>query len=114
AAQLLLVALEFGGVGELAVDQQVGHFFELAVLREVEDVVTAVVQVVAAAADGAQGGVAGGDAGQGDGLLRLEAGCGGIAAHRGCPSRWNPGLAGRYLSPPSRLKRSSSFCSYSW
>ena len=57
-------------------DQEVGDLLELAGLRDVEDVVAAVVQVIAAAADGADRRVAGDDAGEGDGLLRLEAGRG--------------------------------------
>ena len=72
--EALLVVGEFGGGGELAVEQEVGDFFELAVGGEVEDVVAAVVEVVAVAADGAEGGVAGGDAGEGYGFLGLEGG----------------------------------------
>ena len=45
--------------GRCAVDQQVGDLLELALLGDVEDVVAAVMQVVAGAADGAQRGVAG-------------------------------------------------------
>ena len=55
---------------QFAVHQQVGDLLELAGLGDVQDVVTAIVQVVAGAADGAQCGVAGGDAGQADALLR--------------------------------------------
>ncbi len=52
--------------------EQVGDFLEFAFRGEVEDVVAAVVEVVAAAADGAEGGVAGGDAGKRDGFFGLE------------------------------------------
>ncbi len=55
-------------VGQLFVDEQVGDFLELAVLRDVEDVVAAVLQVVAGAADRADRRIAGDDAGQRDGL----------------------------------------------
>ena len=58
--ELGLVGRQFGRVGQLAVHQQVGDLLELAGVGEVEDVVAAVVQVVAGAADGAQRGVAGG------------------------------------------------------
>jgi len=109
ALELQLVAAELGGVRQLAVDEQIGHFLEFAVLGEVEDVVAPVVQVVAAAADGAQCGVAGGDAGQSDGFLRLEAGGGcGFVAHGCLLWSWILLSAGRYRSPPSRLKSSSS------
>ncbi|MNU38646.1 hypothetical protein D3C71_273230 [compost metagenome] len=74
AAQLFLVGLQFGLVGQLAMDQQVGDFLELAGVGDVQDVVAAVVQVVAAAADRAQRGVARDHAGQRDRLLGLEAG----------------------------------------
>ena len=56
--QLGLVGRQFGLVGQLAVHQQVGDFFKLARAGQVEDVVAAVVQVVAGAADGTQCGVA--------------------------------------------------------
>jgi len=56
--ELGLVGTQFGACGQLAVHQQVGDFFELADLGNVEDVVAPVVQVVARAAYGAQGGVA--------------------------------------------------------
>ena len=72
--ELGLVAGEFGDVRELAVDQEVRHFLELRLVGEIEDVVAAVVQVVAGAADRAKRGVAGGDAGQGDGFLRFRPG----------------------------------------
>ncbi len=73
------IGLELGLVGaqlrfrrQLAVDEQVGDFLELAGFRDIQNVVAAVVQVVAAAAHGAKGGVAGGGAGQRHGFLRLE------------------------------------------
>ena len=77
--QLRLVAGEFGAGRQLAVHQQVGDLLELALLCDVEDVVAAVVQVVAGAPDGAQRGVAGGDAGQADALLRPVGECCGVA-----------------------------------
>lgn len=54
--------------------EQVGHFLEFAAFGEIENVIATIVQVVTGLADGAQGGVARGDAGQGDGFLGLEAG----------------------------------------
>ena len=74
AAQALLVVGELGAGGEVAVEEEVGDFFELAVGGEREDVVAAVVEVVAVAADGAEGGVAGGDSGEGYGFFGLEGG----------------------------------------
>ena len=65
-------------LGSCAVDQQVGDFFELGKWREIENVVAAVMQVAAAAADGAERGVARGRAGKGDGLLGLEGGWGAL------------------------------------
>ena len=61
---LRLVGGELGAVRQLAVHQQVGDLLELAGLGDVEDVVAAIVQVVAGAPDRAQRGVAGGDTGQ--------------------------------------------------
>jgi hypothetical protein len=52
AAQFLqfgFVCLEFVRVRQRAVDQQVGDLFELCALGEIEDVVAAIVQVVAGA-----------------------------------------------------------------
>ena len=49
-----------------------GDFLELADPCDIEDVVAAIVQVVAAAADAAQRGVAGGHAGQRHGFLGLQ------------------------------------------
>ena len=74
AAQALLVVGELGGGGEMAVEQEVGDLFELAVGGELMDVVAAVVEIVAGSADGAEGGVAGGDAGEGYGFFGLEGG----------------------------------------
>ena len=81
AAQALLVVGELGGGGELAVEEEVGDLFELAVGGEVEDVVAAVVEVVAVAAYGAEGGVAGGDSGEGYGFFWLEGVGGGFGGH---------------------------------
>jgi hypothetical protein len=79
--QLGLVALQLAGVRQLAVHQQVSHFLEFRAARDVQDVVAAVMQIVAGAADGAQGRVAGGDAGQGHGFFRFE-GDGGVGLVR--------------------------------
>jgi hypothetical protein len=58
----------FSGSGrprrQLLTDEQIGHFLELRFIGEVEDVVTAIVQVVARAADGAERGVPGRYAGE--------------------------------------------------
>ena len=72
ARELRLVHGEFRAIRQFAVNQQMRDLLELTMLGDVEDVVTAVVQIVAAASHGAQRGVAGGDAGEGDRLLRLE------------------------------------------
>ena len=50
-------------------NQQISDLLELAGLRDVENVVAAIVQIVAGTPDGAQRGVARDDAGQRDGLL---------------------------------------------
>ena len=57
AEQACFVGGQFGSVGQLAVDQQVRHFFKLAMRGQVGDVVAAIVQVVAALAHGADGGL---------------------------------------------------------
>ena len=62
ATQLALVRKQLGAVGQRAVHEQVGNFLELGFLGEVEDVVTAIMEVVASASDRAQRGVAGRDA----------------------------------------------------
>jgi len=59
----VFVGLQLIAVGQFAVDQQVGNLFKLAVAREIENVVTAIVQIVAAAPYGAQCGIPGGHAG---------------------------------------------------
>ena len=81
--------------------QQVGDFLELGVVGEFKDVVAAVVQVVAAATDGAQRRVAGGDAGQGDGFFGF--GRVGIRFGRAC-------FSGAHLLF-SLANSESSFCS---
>ena len=81
ALELGLVGLELRRGGQRAVDQQMRHFLERRFGREIVDVVAAVVQIVAAAADRAQRGVAGGSAAQGDGFLRLGKGLIGVVAH---------------------------------
>ena len=60
---------ELGGGRQRAVHQEIGDLLELALLGDVEDVVAAIVQIVAGAPDSAQRGVAGGDAGQADAFL---------------------------------------------
>src|SRR5690606_5069818 len=107
--QLGLVRAQLGGIRQLAVHQQVGDLLELAGPRQVEDVVAAVVQVVAAAANRAQRGVAGGGARQGDGLLRLEAGRGGGIGHVGLRNGGE-----RRGVAPAYLKRASRRCSKAW
>jgi len=67
--QLALVRRQLGLGRQFAVDQQVGDFLEIASLRDVQDVVTAVMKVIAGAAHGTEGGIAGGHAGQGNGFL---------------------------------------------
>jgi len=80
-AEMSLIGGELQGVGQLAVDEQVGHFFELAVGGEVGDVVAAVVEVVAVAAYGTEGGVASGDSGESYGFLWLEWGGSSFGGH---------------------------------
>jgi hypothetical protein len=75
---LSFVGVELRRVGQAFVHQQVGDLLELRLVGEVQDVVAAIVQVVAGAADGAQGRLAGDGAGQGHGLLR---GAGGGVGH---------------------------------
>ncbi|SAK98046.1 hypothetical protein AWB82_07183 [Caballeronia glebae] len=75
--QLRLVRLQFGGIRQLAVHEQVRDFFELGSRGDIENVVAAIVQIVARLADRAQRGIARRHARQRDGFLRLEcAGCG--------------------------------------
>src|SRR5436309_599510 len=68
--------------GFFLVQEQVGNLLEFGLVGEVEDVIAAVVQVVAGAPDGAQGGVPGDDSGQGDRLLGLSRLCLWRRAHR--------------------------------
>ena len=53
----------------MAVDQQVGDFLEFCAFGEIQDVVTAIMQVVAGTANGTDSGVTGGCTGQRDGFL---------------------------------------------
>jgi hypothetical protein len=71
--ELRLVTGELGRARQLAVHQQIGDFLEFALLGDVEDVVTPVVQVVAAAPDRAERGIPRGHAGERDRFLGLEA-----------------------------------------
>jgi hypothetical protein len=87
AAEVLLVPGEFGERGEFAVEKKVGDFFKLAVRGEREDVIAAVVEVVAGAANGAESGVAGCDTGEGNGFFWFEGdGFGGFNGHGYAPS----------------------------
>src|SRR6266480_4387053 len=70
--QLPLISFELGHRWKPFVYQQVSNFLELRLVGEVEDVVAAVVQVVAGAPDSAQRGVPGDDSGQGDRFLGLS------------------------------------------
>src|SRR5258706_7708179 len=81
ALQALLIGREFGSIRQLFVDQQIRDLLELGRIRKIEDVVAAIVQVVAGAADGTKSSVAGGDAGEGDGFLWFR-GARGQKAHR--------------------------------
>ena len=71
-SQLLLVGGELRRGWQRAMDQQMGDFFELARLGKVEDVIAAIMQVIAGPSDGAQRGVAGRHARERDRFLRLE------------------------------------------
>jgi hypothetical protein len=66
------VAGEFMAVRQMAVDQQMGDFFELAARRDVHDVIAAIVQIIAGLTDRAQRGIGRHDAGERYGLLRLH------------------------------------------
>ena len=57
--QLGLVGRQLVGVGQVLMHEQMGHLLELAPVGDVEDVVAAVMEVVAGASDGAQRRVAG-------------------------------------------------------
>src|SRR5438067_1561423 len=63
---------ELGAVGELLVDQEVRDLLELADVRDLQDVVAAIVQIVAGAPDRAQRGVTRRHARQRHGLLGPE------------------------------------------
>ncbi len=80
--ELLLVGGELILVRQFLVHQQVRDFLELALRGDIENVVAAIMQVVAGSADGAQRGIAGRDAGQGHGFLRFE--CARGLRARGC------------------------------
>ena len=70
--ELGFIGGEFKFVRQMTMNQQVSDFFKLALLRQIEDVVTAVAQIVAGAADGTQRGIARRHAGEGDGFFRFE------------------------------------------
>ena len=83
AAQRLefrFVSGEFGFGGKPAMHQQMRDFLEFAMRGQVENIVAEIVEVVAAASDGAERGVAGDNAGKRDGFFRLE-GRDGFRAH---------------------------------
>ncbi|SAK97541.1 hypothetical protein AWB75_07128 [Caballeronia catudaia] len=79
--QLRFISLQFGGIRQLAMHEQMRDFFELGSRRDIENVVAPIVQIVAGLADRAQRGIARRHARQRDGLLRLE------SAGRGCFGR---------------------------
>ncbi len=89
--------------GQLAVHEQVGDLLEFGDRSHVEDVVAAVMQVVAGTADGANRRVAGGYTGQGDRFL-------GLACNDGCVDGHRLGNS-QGLRPANSW---SSFCSYAW
>src|SRR5690348_17365638 len=70
SSEVRLVLAELGAVRQFLVKEQIGDLLELAHRGDLEDVVAAVVQVVAAAAHRAQRRVTGDHAREGDGLLR--------------------------------------------
>ena len=78
ALELGLVGIQLRHGRQRAVHQQVRDFLEGRLRGQVVDVVAAVMQVVAAAADRAQRGVAGGGAGQRDGFLGLRSAGAGV------------------------------------
>jgi hypothetical protein len=67
--QFLAVLIELRRTGQAPVKQKVGDLLETRILGERDDVVATVVQVVAAAPDRADGGIAGDHARQGDRFL---------------------------------------------
>src|SRR6185437_6482805 len=107
SAQALLVVIELGTRRQLAVEQKVRDLFKVTLCRKIENVIAAVVKVVAGAADGAERGIARRNAGERNRLLRFESGSGrgsGCFTH-GCTCRFHD---------RSLAKSSSSFCSYEW
>ncbi len=70
--QFRFIGCKLRRIRQSFVHQQVGDFLEFALRGDVENIVAAIVQVIAGPADRAQGGVAGHDAGQSDGFLRFE------------------------------------------
>ena len=117
---LALVGLSAGLCRQHAVDQQVGDLLELTGLGEIEDVVAAIVQIVARPPDRTDGGVACDGTGQGDGLLRLQT-CSLIVSDGSRCQHW-PGA----MAEPIRVLRLQhsvgfrfeqlveSFCSNAW
>ena len=103
-----LVLAELGQSRQLAMHQEMGDLLELATVRDVEDVVAAVVQIVAGAAHGAQGGVAGHDPGQGDGLFGLGPGGGGGFGRHDMDLSWCRAVDWRSVTSSSRTARRAS------
>src|SRR5688572_9180113 len=72
--QLAAVGRELRAVRQLLVDQQIGDLLELAGLGDLEDVVAAIVKIVAGPPDAAERGVTGRHTGKGYGLLGFSRG----------------------------------------
>jgi hypothetical protein len=62
-------------------NQQVRDFLEFAGIRDFKNIVAAIMQIIAATADGTQSGIAGGDTGQCNGFFWLEASWGLTVGH---------------------------------
>src|SRR5437899_5739760 len=75
------VTAKLGNGRQLAMHEQMGDFLELAGLRDVEDVVSPIREIVARAADGAKRGVARGHTRERNRLLRFRRGSDGSFGH---------------------------------
>src|SRR5437763_643464 len=82
------VSGEGGAGGQPLVDQEIGDILELADFRDLEDVIAAVVEIVAGPSHGADRGVGRDDAREGDGFLGL----GGAALVHGVHGSFPSGL----------------------
>ncbi len=78
--QLGFVGFQFRHGRQLAMHQQVRNFFEFARVGDIENVIAAIMQIVAGLADCTQCRITGGHAGQCYGFLGFEA-CGWLFAH---------------------------------